>query len=376
MLDQQEIYNTLVLSRIGFYSLSGFLELYRKIGNATEIMHYSNDIRQLIPDANQRLVDMFKNTDEIRKRVDDEIKWDEHYGVQVLCMNDERYPQRLRQCDDAPLVLFYRGTANLNHQHVVSVVGTRHCTSYGQDIIRRFMSDLKQMCPEVLIVSGLAYGVDVHAHRQALNNGYETVGVLAHGLDNLYPSAHRNIAKEMLNHGGLLTEYTTMTNADKQNFVRRNRIVAGMADSTILVESAAHGGGLITTRIARDYNRDVFAFPGSVGATYSEGCNNIIRDNEAGLITSAFDFVKAMGWQDEKKIQEARKEGIERQLFPDLTEEEQKIVDTLQKHNDLQINILTVQSGIAIARLTALLFSMEMKGIVKPLPGGIYHLLK
>jgi len=376
MLDQQEIYNTLILSRIGFYSLAGILEIYRNIGSATEIMQHSKDIRSLIPDASQRLVDAFRNTDEIKRRVDDEIKWDEHYGVQILCMNDERYPERLCQCDDAPLALFYRGSANLNQQHVVSIVGTRHCTSYGQDIIRRFMSDLRQMCPEVLIVSGLAYGVDINAHRQALQNGYETVGVLAHGLDNLYPSAHRNTAKEMLNHGGLLTEYTTMTNADKQNFVRRNRIVAGMADSTILVESAAHGGGLITARIARDYNRDVFAFPGTVGAPYSEGCNNSIRDNEAGLITSAFDFVKAMGWQDDKKIQEARKEGIERQLFPDLSDEEQTIVNTLQKQNDLQINMLSVQSGIGIARITSLLFSMEMKGILKALPGGIYHLLK
>ena len=376
MLDQQEIYNTLVLSRIGFYSLAGILEMYRNIGSATEIMQHSKDIRSLIPDASQRLVDAFRNTDEIKRRVDDEIKWDEHYGVQILCMNDERYPERLRQCDDAPLALFYRGSANLNQQHVVSIVGTRHCTSYGQDLIRHFMSDLRQMCPEVLIVSGLAYGVDINAHRQALQNGYETVGVLAHGLDNLYPSAHRNTAKEMLNHGGLLTEYTTMTNADKQNFVRRNRIVAGMADSTILVESAAHGGGLITARIARDYNRDVFAFPGTVGAPYSEGCNNSIRDNEAGLITSAFDFVKAMGWQDDKKIQDARKEGIERQLFPDLSDEEQTIVNTLQKQNDLQINMLSVQSGIGIARITSLLFSMEMKGILKALPGGIYHLLK
>ena len=376
MLDQQEIYNTLILSRIGFYSLAGILEMYRNIGSATEIMQHSKDIRSLIPDASQRLVDAFRNTDEIKRRVDDEIKWDEHYGVQILCMNDECYPERLRQCDDAPLALFYRGSANLNQQHVVSIVGTRHCTSYGQDLIRHFMSDLRQMCPEVLIVSGLAYGVDINAHRQALQNGYETVGVLAHGLDNLYPSAHRNTAKEMLNHGGLLTEYTTMTNADKQNFVRRNRIVAGMADSTILVESAAHGGGLITARIARDYNRDVFAFPGTVGAPYSEGCNNSIRDNEAGLITSAFDFVKAMGWQDDKKIQEARKEGIERQLFPDLSDEEQTIVNTLQKQNDLQINMLSVQSGIGIARITSLLFSMEMKGILKALPGGIYHLLK
>lgn len=179
----------------------------------------------------------------------------------------------------------------------------------------------------------------------------------------------------MLQQGGLLTEFLTGTNADKVNFVRRNRIVAGLSDACLLVESAAHGGGLITARLARDYNRDVFAFPGSVGLPYSEGCNNLIRDNAAGLITGASDFVKAMGWEDERQLCTAQQQGIARQLFPDLTADEQLVVTQLQHTNDLQINILTVRSGLPVSRLTALLFSLEMKGVVKTLAGGVCHLL-
>ena len=179
----------------------------------------------------------------------------------------------------------------------------------------------------------------------------------------------------MLNQGGLLTEFMSQTNADKPNFVRRNRIVAGMADATILVESAEKGGGLITCEIAQSYNRAVFAFPGNVKAEFSMGCNNLIRDNGAGLISNAKDFVNAMGWQDEVRLQEALSNGIERDLFPDLTPEEQQIVNLLQEINDLQLNILSVKTGINIGQLTALLFQLEMKGIVKPLAGGMYHLL-
>ena len=168
-------------------------------------------------------------------------------------MNDDRYPQRLKDCDDAPLILFYKGNANLNQQRVINIVGTRHCTPYGEDLIRRFITDLKQLSPNVLIMSGLAYGVDIVAHRQALASGYETIGVLAHGLDDLYPRQHRETAARMIEQGGLLTEFLTRTNADKINFVRRNRIVAGMSDACILIESAAHGGGLITCDISQSY---------------------------------------------------------------------------------------------------------------------------
>ena len=375
-MDQQEILNTILLTRLNYFSLAGMLELYRKVGSATLIMEHKNNLRDILPDASDKLVNAIQNSDEARKRAEVELEYDLRYGIEPLTMNDERYPSRLKECDDAPLMLFYKGNANLNQQRVINIVGTRHCTPYGEDLIRRFITDLKQLCPQVLIVSGLAYGVDINAHRQALDKGYETVGVLAHGLDDLYPNRHKETALRMIEHGGLLTEFLTQTNADKINFVRRNRIVAGMSDACILVESAAHGGGLITCEISQAYNRDVFAFPGRIGDAYSEGCNNLIRSNGAMLITSASDFVKDMGWQDDTKLMRAKQQGIERSLFPDLSPEEQAIVDVLSRNNDLQINMISVQSGIDIGRLTALLFTLEIKGILRTLAGGIYHLLK
>ena len=375
-MDQQEILNTILLTRLNYFSLAGMLELYRKVGSATLIMEHKNNLRDILPDASDKLVNAIQNSDEARKRAEVELEYDLRYGIEPITMNDERYPSRLRECDDAPLMLFYKGNANLNQQRVINIVGTRHCTPYGEDLIRRFVTELKQLCPQVLIVSGLAYGVDINAHRQALDKGYETVGVLAHGLDDLYPNRHKETALRMIEQGGLLTEFLTQTNADKINFVRRNRIVAGMSDACILIESMAHGGGLITCQISQSYNRDVFAFPGRIGDAYSEGSNNLIRSNGAMLITSASDFVKDMGWQDDAKLMRAKQQGIERSLFPDLSAEEQAIVDVLSRNNDLQINMISVQSGIDISRLAALLFTLEMKGILRTLAGGMYHLLK
>ncbi len=375
-MDQQEILNTILLTRLNYFSLAGMLELYRKVGSATLIMEHKNNLRDILPDASDKLVKAIQNSDEARKRAEVELEYDLRYGIEPLTMNDERYPSRLKECDDAPLMLFYKGNANLNQQRVINIVGTRHCTPYGEDLIRRFVTELKQLCPQVLIVSGLAYGVDINAHRQALDKGYETVGVLAHGLDDLYPNRHKETALRMIEQGGLLTEFLTQTNADKINFVRRNRIVAGMSDACILIESMAHGGGLITCQISQSYNRDVFAFPGRIGDCYSEGCNNLIRDNGATLLTSAADFVKDMGWQDDAKLMRAKQQGIERSLFPDLSPEEQSIVDVLSRNNDLQINMISVQSSIDISRLAALLFTLEMKGLIRTLAGGMYHLLK
>ncbi len=376
MSDQQEILNTIVLTRLNYFSLAGMLELYRRAGSATAVMEYRHDIRQLLPDASPKLVEVLQNTDEAFKRAEVELEYDLKYGIRPLCMNDDDYPARLRECDDAPLMLFYKGNANLNQQRVINIIGTRHCTPYGEDLIRRFIRELKTLCPQVLVVSGLAYGVDVCAHRQALDNGYDTVGVLAHGLDMIYPSRHRNIAVEMLQHGGLLTEFLTQTNADKINFVRRNRIVAGMSDACVLIESAAKGGGLITAEISQSYHRDVFSFPGRVNDPYSEGCNNLIRSNGAALILSAEDFAKDMGWTTDAKLMTAKRAGIERSMFPDLSAEEQTIVDVLAKNNDLQINILSVKANIGIGKLTALLFTLEMKGVIKTLAGGMYHLIQ
>lgn len=375
MTDPQELINTIALTRINHFHLTGMVQLYRRLGSATAVIEHRHDIREVLPDASPKLVSSLQNVDQYLRRAEEELEWDVSNGVMPLCMNDENYPQRLKECDDAPLMLFYKGSVNLNQRRVISVVGTRRNTVYGEDLIRRFMAELRQLCPQVLVVSGLAYGVDILAHRHALQNGYPTVGVLAHGLDYLYPPRHRQTADEMVQKGGLLTEFLTQTNADKVNFVRRNRIVAGVSDACIVVESAAHGGGLITASLARTYNREVFAFPGNVGSPYSEGCNNLIRDNVAGLINHAYDFVKSMGWEDDARLSRAHYEGIERQLFPDLSTEEQQVVGVLRKNNDLQINMLSVQAGIPIAKLSAILFTLEMKGVLKALPGGIYHLL-
>lgn len=365
----------MALTRISNFHLGTALALYRELGGARAVYEHRNDIGDVLPDCSPRLVNALKDWDGALRRACDEATFMQEHGITPLPLCSDGYPQRLKECDDAPVMLYYKGSADINARRVVSIVGTRHCTAYGQDLIHRFMTDLREYCPEVLIVSGLAYGVDICAHRNALSCGYDTVGVLAHGLDMIYPSAHRRTAEDMLSRGGLLTEFMSCTNADKVNFVRRNRIVAGMADAVVLVESAAKGGGLITTSIASGYSRDVFAFPGPVGAPYSEGCNRLIRDNGAALLTGAGDFVKAMGWDCDTTLTKAKAGGIERQLFPELEPDEQLIADLLRKTNNLQINIITVRTGLPINRVTALLFQMEMKGVVRPLAGGTYHLL-
>ena len=371
----QEIFYAMALTRLTNFNYQQALELYKAVGSAQMLYEHRNEIGDIIKDASPRLMEALKDWDEAMRRAEAELRFMEEHRIRALTLNDDDYPQRLTECPDAPIIIYYKGNADLNQEKIVSIVGTRHATLYGQDLIHRFVSELRGLCPQVLIVSGLAYGVDICAHREALANGYPTVGVLAHGLDQIYPYRHRETAAQMLNHGGLLTEFMSQTNADKPNFVRRNRIVAGMADAVILVESAAKGGGLITAEIAQSYARSVFAFPGNVGQPYSEGCNNLIRDNGAGLISSAQDFVKAMGWWEETHRQQAFADGIERNLFPDLTTEEQQVVSLLKESNDLQLNIITVKTGIPIGRLTALLFQLEMKGVVKPLAGGMYHLL-
>ena len=366
----------MALTRVGYYNLTGILDFYKHAGSATAIIDHRKDVREVIPDASPKLVERIRDCEAHIHRAEEEYEWTQQHGVRILRWGDDAYPQRLAECADAPLILYYKGTADLNQIRVINIVGTRHCTIYGQDIVRHFIDGLREICGNrMLVVSGLAYGVDIAAHRNALEKGFETVGVLAHGLDDLYPPRHRETAKRMLTQGGLLTEYMTHTNADKMNFVRRNRIVAGMCDATVLVESAAHGGGLITCGIAQEYGREVFAFPGNINQEYSEGCNNLIRKNGATLITSAKDFAESMGWLDDRRLERAQKEGIERQMFPDLSPDQQRIVETLQKTNDLQVNMLSNMTGLSVGKVAAEMFELEMKGVARSLPGSVCHLL-
>lgn len=370
-MNEQERYYTMALTRLSGFSQQQALQLYRELGGGQAVYEHRHDIGDVVADCTPRLAEALKEWDDALKRAAAEMEFVTKHSIRVLTPNDEDYPARLRECDDAPLTLYYKGNADLNRQHIVGIVGTRRCTAYGQDLTRRFVSRLRELCPDTLIASGLAYGIDICAHRESLACGMDTVGVLAHGLDQIYPNHHRDTAAQMVGHGGLLTEYMSLTEPFANNFRQRNRIVAGMSDAIVVCESAYKGGALITARVAQDYGRDVFAFPGAVGAPYSEGCNQLIRDNKAGLITSADDFVESMGWQTVTRQSEA----VERQLFPDLTADEQAIVSQLQQTNDLQLNILSVKTNIPIGQLTALLFQLEMKGVVRSMAGGSYHLL-
>lgn len=369
-----EVLNALILSYASHSNPLQAVQLLRNAGSATAVIDNRRNLRDFCSGCSQRMIDILNDIESAMRRAEQELEYAVRNDIRILRLGAADYPSRLSQCEDAPVTLFFKGTADLNCRHVISVVGTRRCTPYGQDCVRRFVKELAEMCPDVLVVSGLAYGIDICSHRAALDSGVNTVGVLAHGLDYLYPTAHKDTARQMLTQGGLLTEFFTQTNADKLNFLRRNRIVAGVADAVIVAESASHGGALVTSRIANSYSRDVFAFPGRVGDPYSEGCNNLIRDNKAALVTSATDFMAAMGWQTADKEAAIRRHGIERTLFPDLTTEEQLIVSMLQKDNDQQLNTLTVRANLPVSRLTAILFQLEMKGVIRCLAGVVYHL--
>ena len=311
----------------------------------------------------------------LEKRAREEIEWCNNNKVRVVTISDPDYPQRLKHCCDAPMVLFVRGKADLNARHAISIVGTRQCTTYGKDCINRIVDDMAEKCPDVHIVSGLAYGVDITAHRAAMRNGFPTIGVVAHGQGTLYPAHHRNEANKMvLGNGAVITEFFHDVFPEARNFLQRNRIIAGMSDATIIPESAIHGGGMVTARLAIDYNRELFAIPGSITSPMSEGPNALIRDNKAMLITSAEDIVKSLGWHTEEKLQQARKKGIERELFTDFTDDERKVVEVLQK-GDQTKDTLCVETGLPISTLSTAIFTLEMKGIIRALSGSQYHLI-
>ena len=376
MTDQETLY-TMALTQVPSISLTNLHLLIEELGSATAIYENRKNLGQLLPSASMKILDGLGNFDTHLARAEEELEFCRKGKVQCLGINDEAYPQRLKDCPDAPILLYYRGTADLNTRHIVSMVGTRQMTAYGKDLCRSFIRDLKHLCPDTLIVSGLAYGVDVHCHRAALDEGLKTVGVLAHGLDQIYPRLHRETAKQMLGQGGLITEYMSHTPIDKRNFVQRNRIVAGLADAVIVVESAAKGGSLITADIALSYNRQVWAFPGRVFDNYSSGCNRLIFSNSATLLTKAEDFCLAMGWTDDVQHQKQLTEGIQQELFSDdFTAEEQRVLQALAKDDSMQINILAVETNISVGELSSLLFSLEMKGVVQALVGGKYKLAR
>ena len=363
----------LALSRVQVPQLALIRELIGIVGSAKELLDNGDNIGDIVPGASPRLRQLLCDRSFLQL-AEKEMEFIESKGIKLICFGDEAYPCRLAECADAPLVLHSLGNADLNARRIVSIVGTRHASEYGKALCENFVADLARFAPDTLIVSGLAYGIDVCAHRAALKAGLPTIGVLAHGLDRIYPNAHRAIAKQMLENGGLLTEFMSGTDSLRPFFVQRNRIVAGMADATVVVESASKGGSLITASLAMGYDRDCFAFPGRVNDQYSQGCNELVSRNRAALITSAYDFVEAMNWETNTAKKSAEERQIE--LFPDLSPEETAVMTALRENSDgLQVNQMVVQLNIPINKLLPLLFEMEMKGLVKAVAGGCYRAL-
>ena len=369
--EEEQIYS-IALTMVPGIGHIGAKHLIDGMGNAVDVFRLRKEIPERIPEVSQRVIEALDCPQAVL-RAEQEYEFIRKNRISCLSFHDEAYPSRLRECEDAPVVLFFKGNADLNSLHILNMVGTRNATDYGTQICASFLRDLKALCLDVLVVSGLAYGIDIHAHREALANELPTVGVLAHGLDRIYPHVHRKTAVDMLEKGGLLTEFLSGTNPDRHNFISRNRIVAGMCDATIVIESAEKGGSLITAELAEGYHRDCFAFPGRMSDEYSKGCNRLIRDNKASLLLSAEDFVQAMGWNMQTTLSE--KVSVQRSLFIELSEEEQKIVAILEKLGNLQINSLVVEADIPVNKMTALLFELEMKGVIRVLAGGMYQLL-
>lgn len=321
-----------------------------------------------IPGIGEQTVNAISNHN-VFARAEEELEFIEKNKILPLFYLDKEYPIRLKQCHDSPLILYYKGTADLNVPKVVALVGTRKATEYGRDICRKIVEGLVEH--NVLVISGLAYGIDTWSHKAALDNKLETVGVLGHGLDRIYPFANRSLAEKMSENGGLLCEYMSNTLPDRENFPMRNRIIAGMSDAVIVVEAGATGGALITAEIANSYNRDVFAVPGRLGDPHSEGCNKLIKINKAALIQSAKDISYLLNW-DEVKTQ---KKTIQRQLFLTLTQDEELIVTTLKEKGDLDIDTLLIETSIPPAKAASILLNMEFEGVIRCMPGKVYRLL-
>jgi DNA processing protein len=337
------------------------------LGDAEEIFSASKAKLISVPGIGEKTVAQLDFADALIA-AEKELDFVAKNNIDLLFYTDPAYPKRLKNCFDSPILLYSKGNADMNNQRVISIVGTRNATDYGKQLCRQLVEELKQY--NALVISGLAHGIDVAAHKECLKANLPTIGVLGHGLDRMYPSQNRSTADKMLENGGLLTEYPSGTIPGRENFPQRNRIVAGMADATVVIEASVKGGALITAEIANGYNRDVFAFPGKVGDEFSEGCNFLIRNNKAALLTCAADLAYSLGWEKPDDLKPA-----EQFMLPlDLTSEEHTIFEIINQHKQpIAIDDLTIKTNMPMSQLAMNLLNMEMQGYIRSLPGKTYQ---
>lgn len=340
-------------------------------GSAEQVFREKESVLRQIPGVGSILAKNIINS-EVMSRAGREVEFLQKNNVNVLFYLDDDYPQRLLGCSDAPVILYVKGNPSLNCSKVISIVGTRHATDYGRKVVDQFISVLADRGYRIIIVSGLAYGIDIQSHKSALRTGIPTVAVLGHGLETVYPSMHAAIAKEMTdNQGGLISDFLSNSPIERTNFLRRNRIIAGLSDATIVVESAKKGGALVTADIANSYNRDVFAFPGKVGDPYSEGCHFLIKSNRAVLIETVSDLEYVMNWSAAQSLADA----VQPCLFYDYNPDEKLIVDLLRSEGSTAIDQICIKTALPMNKVSPTLLNLEFAGIVKGLPGKVFKII-
>lgn len=366
---EEGLFYSIALSRLYMVGPRSARTLIEHLGSARAVFETDRATLAGIGGIGKYLTDEGYRSEALR-RAEEEMKRMEKGNIRAVAVTDEGYPRRLYECPDAPTVLYYTGNGGLQAERVMAVVGTRRVSDYGRDMTEALIRDMAASNPGTVVVSGLAYGVDVTAHRAALRYGLPTIGVVAHGLDRMYPPAHRSVAEQMCREGGaVVTEYMTETRPDPQNFVQRNRIIAGLADVTVVVESAAKGGSLITAGVANEYNRDVAAFPGRAGDEWSAGCNALIRRNRAQLVEGAADVVEMMKWA------EVRADAVQQSLFECALTPEMKRVAEVLKSGDRHIDQISQALDMTIQCTSALLTEMVMEDVIRQLPGERYSLI-
>ncbi|MBI5856532.1 MAG: DNA-protecting protein DprA [Sphingobacteriales bacterium] len=336
---------------------------------AEEIFHAKKSYLEKIEGIGPIRADSIVSFKEFDK-AEEEIKFIEKYRIKPLFLTDEQYPKQLLNCYDSPTLLYYKGEADLNASKIVAIIGTRTHTDYAKQVTEKLVKELAEQ--NVTIISGLAFGVDAIAHKAALKNDLPTVAVLAHGLDQIYPLEHAGLAKDMVKHsGGLLTEFRSKTKPDKHNFPTRNRIVAGMSDATIVIETGIKGGSMITAELANGYNKDVFALPGKVTDNKSAGCNYLIKNNKAMLLTDGKEILEVMGWEAK-----SRKSGVrsQKELFIELSKEEKIVVEILKEKDSVHIDEINLKSGLSSSAVAAAILNLELQNVMVSLPGKLYRL--
>jgi DNA processing protein len=344
-------------------------KLINHCGSAAEVFKVKSNHLHAIDGVGEVLIKRLKNKT-VFDQAEKELQFIEDQKINVLYFQDSDYPDKLKHCIDGPTVLFAAGNIDFNKRKIISIVGTREVTSYGSEFCKKLIEDLAVFNP--IIVSGYAYGVDIVAHKAAIEHKLQTIAVLAHGLNQIYPKVHKKYMAKMEENGGFLTEFWSDTNPDKANFVQRNRIVAGMSEATIVIESAEKGGSLITATIANDYNRDVFAVPGRISDRFSQGCNNLIKTQRASLMTSAADLIYNLNWEIASETRKGNSV-IQKQLFVTLDSDEQLIYDYLQKNGKQLLDIIAIECNFPIFRISSILLNMELKGVIRPLPGKLFE---